>query len=184
MVKVFDVVKYSEHIQVLRSSLVLRGKDMMAHLKDAKACAIMAVTLGNRIESKIRFYEKTNLTKAVIMDACATTAVEWLCDEVAKEIKKEAASRNLRATHRYSPGYGDFSIDIQEQILNNLEAQKKIGLTCTEEHMLIPRKSVTAIIGFQDKNLTTKHLGCKQCSKYGDCTYKREGNDCGNKRYA
>ncbi|WZL72953.1 vitamin B12 dependent-methionine synthase activation domain-containing protein [Clostridiaceae bacterium 35-E11] len=184
VVKVFELEKHQHHIGLLKSKLIFRGKDIIQHLKNAKVCAIMAVTLGNDIESKIRFYEKTNLTKAIILDACATTAVECFCDEVEEEVNKEAHKRKLGITHRYSPGYGDFSIDIQTSILNTLETQKKIGLTCTEEQILIPRKSVTAVIGFQDKDFMKKRLSCKSCSRYGDCIYKREGNDCGNKRYA
>ncbi|WP_053957343.1 vitamin B12 dependent-methionine synthase activation domain-containing protein [Inediibacterium massiliense] len=180
VIKVFDIEKGDEHIEILGSRLIFKGKDIINHLEDSSTCAIMAVTLGNHIENKIKLYEKTNLTKAVILDACATTAVESLCDEVQKEIKKQANSRNLGITHRYSPGYGDFSIDIQPMILDTLEAYKKIGLTCTKEKILIPRKSVTAIIGFKDNNITTKHSSCKECSKYRDCTFKREENFCGN----
>ena len=40
----------------------------------------MAATIGNDIERKTRLYEKTNLTKALIFDACATTAIESVCD--------------------------------------------------------------------------------------------------------
>jgi cobalamin-dependent methionine synthase I len=113
----------------------------------------MAVTLGNLVDAKIRYYEKFNLTKALILDACATVIIESACDEIQEEIKKEALKTNKGITYRYSPGYGDFPIDIQKKILDILEAQKKIGLSVTEDSILIPRKSVTAVIGFQDRVL-------------------------------
>lgn len=180
VIKFFDIQKNPEDITVLESTLIFKGKDIVKHLQNSNTCVIMAATLGYDIENKIKLYSKTNLTKAVILDACATTAIENLCNRIENKIKKEAEKKDLKITYRYSPGYGDFSIDIQPLILSTLETQKTIGLTCTEEKILIPRKSVTAIIGFIENIITPKHPSCKKCSKYKDCIYKRKENSCGN----
>lgn len=173
--EIFSLKKEEKHIKALKSNLIFQGTAILKHLRDAKHCAVMAVTLGNRMEKKIRFYEKINLTKATILDACATTAVESLCDQVEKEIRKEAHRRNLEITPPFSPGYGDFPLSIQPQIIKSLETLKRIGLTCTEEYILIPRKSVTALIGFQDKGMKSKKSPCRGCNKVTDCAYQRGG---------
>lgn len=178
--KVFDIVKSIQGVEVLNSNLILEGRDIKEHLKYSKQCVVMAVTLGNLVDAKIRYYEKFNLTKALILDACATTIIESACDEIQEEIRKEALKTNLGITYRYSPGYGDFPIDIQKNILDILEAQKKIGLSVTENSILIPRKSVTAVIGFQDRNIISEHPGCKSCSRHKNCEYKKGGNYCGD----
>ncbi|MCY6369600.1 methionine synthase [Clostridium ganghwense] len=178
--KIFDIEKNIEGIELSNSNLIFKGNAIEKHLKDSQSCAVMAVTLGNIVDTKIRYYEKVNLTKALILDACATSVVELICDEVQEVIKKEAVKLGLGITYRYSPGYGDFSIDIQSKILEALEAHKKIGLSATEDSILIPRKSVTAVIGFQNKNIISEHPGCKICSKYENCEYKIGGNYCGN----
>lgn len=178
--KIFNVKLENEGIKLHTSNLIFKGSDIKQHLKDSSKCAVLALTLGGLVDTKIRYYEKINLTKSLILDACATTAVEWVCDEVENIIKRDAEKEGYGITYRYSPGYGDFPIDIQPEILNHLEAQKKIGLTATETNILIPRKSVTAIIGFQDKNIIRQHPGCTQCSKYTQCGYRRGGNYCGN----
>lgn len=85
--------------------------------------------------------------KALIIDACATTAVEELCDIVEEKIREETEEKRMKITFRYSSGYGDFPIDIQNDFLRVLDAQKKIGLMLSEINLLFPRKSVTAIIG-------------------------------------
>jgi hypothetical protein len=90
-------------------------------------------------------------------------------------LKKE----NKDLTYRFSAGYGDLSIDIQRDFLEVLNAPKKIGLTATGENILIPRKSVTAIMGVVNKGTDNKKLGCIGCSKYNDCNFRRVGEGCG-----
>ena len=139
----------------------------------------MAVTIGNDIERKTRLYEKTNLTKALILDSCATTAVEEVCDIVEEEVRKKAENDNMDITFRYSPGYGDLPLDVQNSFLRTLDAQKRIGLIASENNLLFPRKSVTAIIGIIEKGVSKKKKSCKECNNYENCSFRREGESCG-----
>lgn len=168
-----------EGVEVLETNLLLVGKDIKKHLLNSNECVLMAVTLGNDIERKTRLYEKTNLTKALILDACATTAVEEICDIVEDEVRRKAENNNMGITFRYSPGYGDLPLDIQNRFLKTLDAQKKIGLTASENDLLFPRKSVTAIIGIVEKGTEKKKKSCIECSNYANCNFRREGESCG-----
>lgn len=168
-----------DHIEVINTNLILKGKDIRNHLKNSKECVLMAVTLGNDIEKKTRLYQRTNLTKALIIDACATTAVEEVCDFVENKIKEEAKARNLNITFRYSPGYGDLPLEIQSSFLRAIDAQKAIGLTASENNLLFPRKSVTAIIGIIKEKIEIKRKSCKECNNYKNCSFRREGENCG-----
>lgn len=111
------------------------------------------------------------------MDACATTAIENLCDEIQIEIMNSALKDNLHITNRYSPGYGDFSIENQGDILNVLEAYKKIGLSVTESSIMLPRKSVTALIGLSDISNSLSKDKCNNC-KNVNCTFRKDGRYC------
>ena len=62
-----------------------------------------------------------------------------------------------------------------------------MGLTVSNEHILIPSKSVTAIIGFEDKSIkkptgkvqTKVHNEkCETCLRYKNCIYLQEGTFC------
>lgn len=66
-----------------------------------------------------------------------------ILDKVAKEEKS--------LTMRYSPGYGDLDISANRDILNVLDAHRKIGVTVTNTGIMIPRKSVVALIGITNK---------------------------------
>lgn len=162
------------------TNLVLQGKDIKEHLKYSNEVSVMAVTIGSKIETKIKFYEKSNLTKALILDSCATTAVEEVCDQIEDYIKMEANKNNLSITFRYSPGYGDLPLTIQGEVISILKADKTIGLTVSDHHILFPRKSVTAIIGLIPMGHELKEKGCKTCKNYETCGFRREGIICGS----
>lgn len=166
-------------VEVISTNLILKGKDIKEHLKNSTECVLMAVTLGNEVEKRTRLYEKTNLIKALILDACATTAVEEVCDIVENSVKGKAILNGMNITFRYSPGYGDLPLDVQNSFLRSLDAQKKIGLTVSENNLLFPRKSVTAIIGIVNDGIENKIKGCKECSNYENCSFRKEGESCG-----
>ncbi len=162
------------------TNLVLTGNDIRNHLKDSKESVLMAVTVGNRIEQRIKLYEKISMTKALILDSCATTAVEEICDVIEEKIKKEAEEKGLSITFRYSPGYGDLPLEIQRDLINTIGAEKRIGLTVSSHYLLFPRKSVTAIIGFIPRNKEERKKGCEVCKNYENCSFRREGLVCGS----
>ena len=166
-------------IEVSGTNLILPGNDIKKHLSASNECVLMAVTLGNEIEKKTRLYEKINLTKALIIDACATTAVEEVCDIVEEKIRKESEEKGMKITFRYSPGYGDLPLDIQNNFLRVLDAQKKIGLMVSENNLLFPRKSVTSIIGIVSLDAKINKKSCENCSNYKNCSFRREGETCG-----
>lgn len=174
-----DIKIINEGVEILGTNLLLTGKDIRKLLSNSKKCVLMAVTIGNDIERKTRLYEKTNLTKALILDSCATTAVEEVCDKLEEAVRKKAENDSMDITFRYSPGYGDLPLDVQSSFLRALDAQKKIGLTVSENDLLFPRKSVTAIIGIVEQGINKKKKSCKECSNYENCSFRREGESCG-----
>ena len=167
-------------VHIVGSNVVLEGEDIKNHLLFANEVVVMAITIGINIEKKINLYEKTSLTKAMILDACATAAVEEVCDRFEEYIKTQVSKRELGITFRYSPGYGDLSLDTQKDIINMLDAEKRIGLTVSDHKLLFPRKSVTAIIGLIPKDKEVKQRGCEVCKNYKNCRFRKEGTICGN----
>jgi hypothetical protein len=171
--KVYDIKMKDEKIELSNSNLIFNGTNIKNHLKECSKCAVMAVTLGVEVDRKIMGYSKIDLMKSLILDACATTAIETICDKVENEIRDVAKAQGFNITSRYSPGYGDFHLDIQEAILNNLDAYRKIGLSTTENFILLPRKSVTAVIGFHQGEGIQKNIKCKEC-KNEKCNFRKE----------
>ena len=176
--RIFDIEKKDGAVKLKNSSVVLPGSNIYRHLTDAVKCVVMAVTIGNKVDEKIQYYSRMDVTKGLIVDACATAAVESLCDKVEEELKEIAKDEGYFLTGRYSPGYGDLPITLQPDILNILDAHRKIGLSVTESCILTPRKSVTAIAGFVREKSGEKPVSCTECDKYDDCIYRKEGKHC------
>lgn len=152
----------------------IRSNDLKSLFCHCDKSAVMAATIGFETEKRIRYYNITDLSKALVFDALATTFIEALCDAAEAEIKEFAAKEGCSITLRYSPGYGDVSISHQGEILSALDAQKLIGLTVSDSSILIPRKSVTAFIGF-DKSKNIYKKSCLNCNLFESCNYSKEG---------
>ncbi len=175
--EIFDIERKNDQIFLLGSTLILKDKDIKDLLFNCEKCVVMAATLGTEVDSKLAYYSRFDITKGVIMDACASTAIEYLCDKLQDEIMKNALKDNLHITTRYSPGYGDFAIDNGSEILNVLDAYKKIGLSITENSIMLPRKSVTALIGLSKVASLKNHTGCARCKNVG-CEFRKDGGCC------
>ncbi|WP_312815281.1 methionine synthase [Sedimentibacter sp.] len=178
--RIFDITEKNNTIS-FENQINIKSKDLTELLKNCKKSAVMAATLGFDAEKRIKYYSMTNLSKAVIFDACAASCIEYLCDLAEAEIKELAVKDGCNITFRYSPGYGDVPISHQDDILTALNAQKLIGLSVTDSSILVPRKSVTAFIGFSTGNEINKinKKSCLNCNLFGNCNFSGEGeNNC------
>lgn len=173
--------KKSKIIKLEGTNIDLESRDLYDLLKNCNKCIVMAATLGIEIEREIRKYSYQNLTKGIIIDACATTAIEEICDLIQSEIKIKLLKDGKYITQRYSPGYGDLSIFKNIDIINLLDASKEIGLTITQNGIMIPRKSVIAIIGISDSVTIHNTKLCKNCKSNSTCKYRKEVEGCGYK---
>lgn len=176
--KTFHISNENDKLCLIEGNLHLMGKDIKKHLNKSKICILMAVTLGHAVDTKIRYYEKTSMTRALILDACATACTEEICDKACREIEDNLQEGKI-LTSRYSPGYGDLPIDIQGNFLSTLDAEKSIGLTASSHSILIPRKSVTAIVGILNGEEKKEEISCINCSKYSTCNFSKGGSSCG-----
>lgn len=145
----YPLEKQGDRISLTGTNLTIQSKDLSHHLRQADYCFLLAATLGLGPDQRIAAYTRLDLSRAVVMDACATAAIEALCDETQNKLKAQVAKEGYGLTSRYSPGYGDLPITLQKPILEVLRAYPQIGLTANEEQILLPRKSVTAFIGLE-----------------------------------
>ena len=106
------------------------------------------------------------------LQAAATAMLEDYCDELCREQQETCEKEGLYLRPRFSPGYGDFPLNVQEDILSALEAGKRIGIKLTDSLLMVPTKSVTAVMGVSPKPYRCDVKGCEACQK-ADCLYRR-----------
>lgn len=179
-----------KELYVGREKYVLHGKSIREHLKGCQSCVLMAVTLGGQVDKLLRRTQLTDMAMAVAMDGCASSLIEDICDQINHELLGEFSEKDCILTDRFSPGYGDLPLDTQIVFSELLDMEKKIGLSQSREHLLMPRKSVTAIIGVMPKNQKRSKQGleeknyieekaCDICERKSGCVFRSNGGYCG-----
>ena len=127
--------------------ITLRGDSIGRHLTGCCKVIVIAATVGEDIENQVtKSFEEGKYSFSVLLDAAATAAVEQVADAMEKTIQNDVKRLGLAMKWRFSPGYGDWPIQQQTEILD-LAGGGKIGISLTESLMLMPRKSITAVIG-------------------------------------
>ncbi len=165
----------SEGLRVGSSDLFLMGKDIGTLLANATSCFLFAATLGLEADTLIRYTQERSLSDGVILDAIASVMIEAFCDS-----QQAKLAERFFLTMRYSPGYGDLPLTIQPSLLAALQTQKTIGLYSNDACLLIPRKSVTAIMGILPHGQQAQTLkSCDTCNIREKCTKREAGTHCG-----
>lgn len=155
--------------------LVLPGADIEKHLEGCHAVYLLALTLGTGIERDIRAAEATDMQKAVVLDIGASVLIEQYADAADAVLRAEAKKRGEFITGRFSPGYGDFPISLQPDFIRLTDAARSIGLSANESFILLPRKSITAVIGVSASEVKGYLAGCAQCPLIEKCAFPQTG---------
>ena len=115
-------------------------------LKGCRYAIILAVTTGIGVDRLLNKFSVMSASKHFIADAVASAAAESFCDYMDDMLRE-----NADKPHRFSPGYGDLSLEIQPDILGMLNASKNAGITINSSLLMTPVKSITAIMGVNNE---------------------------------
>ncbi len=173
----FNILREDNNILLDGCEISLGGKDIQNHLERCDRAVLFCATISAGADRLIRKAQLEDMTRAVIIDSLASATIEQVCDIAEGEIRNEYPESYM--TWRFSPGYGDLPIEIQGEFLSVLNAPKRIGLTATESSILIPKKSVTAVIGLSNNPVEQKKRGCQTCNLKDTCNFRKRGEHCG-----
>ncbi len=152
---------------------LIHSRSLSRNLAGCKEVCLMAATLGIAPDRLIARYEAQGyMSRAVVIQAVSAAMIEEYCDEVNGKICLEAEARGLFCRSRFSPGYGDFPVRFQEDFFRILQVQKRIGITLTENNLMIPSKSVTALIGLSSDTASEGQHRCETCS-LKECSFRK-----------
>ena len=135
-------VEYPLDGTVTIGGIEIFSRDLIKNLGGAQSAYLLAVTLGAEVDRYLLRLGVLSGVDRFVSDGYASALVEALCDLAEREIFEDAPH-----CKRFSPGYGDLPLDIQGDILAALSAENLLGITLTEKNLMVPQKSVTAIIG-------------------------------------
>ena len=155
------------------AGMKIQSRSLCRNLRDCKSAYLMAATLGIGPDRLIARASVAKMSRAVILQAASAAMIEAWCDEVNQKIIKEAEDQGLYCRPRFSPGYGDFSLEYQKDFAQILRIQKEIGVSLTQSLLMMPSKSVTAVIGLSPVKKECALHGCEVCSKAEECSFSR-----------
>ncbi len=130
---------------VFFDTVSVRSRGLATFLLGCDRAVLFAATLGADADRLLSRAGATSPVRALLLDAFFTERIETLCDRF--------TAQYAEPDRRFSPGYDDLPLAFQKNIFSLLDCPRKIGLTLSESLLMIPTKSVTAIIGLREGSL-------------------------------
>jgi cobalamin-dependent methionine synthase I len=144
---IYEAIEVKSNGIVYDSNRVFISDDLAKTLSGAAAILAVATTMGPGLDELTEhFGDEGRLTAQAIVDAAGSAAVERMTTVLQGQLAEDYWEQGFKLTRRYSPGYGDFGLEYQPEVLK-LSGGYEIGISLTENNMMIPLKSVTALIG-------------------------------------
>lgn len=159
----------------------LEGESIAEHLQFASHVYVMAATLGVESERYLLRTQAVSMADSMIVDSCLSVYVEEAADQCEQEIRN-LISDSEELTFRFSPGYGDFPLEVHQEMIRSLRWDRILGITVTNSMMMVPSKSVIAVIGVEktgkqkEQNRAMMPCGnqsCEVCELKDTCNWKK-----------
>ena len=127
----------------LRSS----SRSLRERLAGCRTAWLFAATIGDGVERRATtLSDAGEMTRSLLADAYGSAAAIALGLALEEAVARELSPQGLAATKRTAPGYGDFELDAQRPLVDLLDA-RVIGISVTEDFLMLPAKSVSGVIG-------------------------------------
>ncbi len=136
----------------LPEDVVFESRDLAAFLAGCSEIALIAATAGGDIVGEIqKAAAGDQLTRGVVFDAVASETVDAALDWITAYLRQVLRRENKEPRRgRFSAGYGDFMLQNQKRIFELLELHS-LGVRINPSYVLIPEKTVTAVVGIRSK---------------------------------
>ena len=140
----------AERVVIPESDSLFQGENMLRLLKKCDYATLLVCTIGETIVKKIEVLAKSSLADAYYLERVAALMADYMAEQVGSIIETEIRKNGYEPTFRFAAGYGDWGLEAQSEIMRLTEAEK-IGVSITESFIMVPRFSVSAVIGWERK---------------------------------
>ena len=155
--------------------VIFQSESLARNLSGCCGAILLAATIGPACDMLVRRAGVTSAVDASIYQAAGAAAIESFLDDMNDRYKADYEAQGLFLRPRFSPGYGDLKLDHQKDWFRLLDITKQIGIELTDSLLMVPTKSVTAIIGIGINKGTQGCSGCTGCNKKGTCDFSKKG---------
>ena len=157
----------------IEGSIAFQSEVIARLLEQCQKAAVFLVTIGKHLEETVcQLAEDGLIVQSAVLDAIGSVAAESVANFLQGRIREIARAQGLVISRRFSPGYCDWDISQQKMVFWAVNGAS-IGVRLTRECLMIPRKSISGIIGIGLSNSSVEHYNpCKTCNKH-DCRGRR-----------
>lgn len=135
--------------------LELRSPILLRHIAGCTQAIVFVATAGLGIDRLLATYQRTSPARALVMQAAGAAAVEAWCEQLCAGWAAAMATEGFATRVRFSPGYGQWPLEEgQRGIFGWLEPSRHIGVSLTDGCLMIPTKSVSALVGLAPQPAT------------------------------
>ena len=124
-----------------------QSAQLAKNLAGCHSVLLFAATVGVGVDRLLQRLQRLSPAQAFLAQAAGAERVESLCNRFSAWYE---GARAVRLRPRFSPGYGDLSLEEQRAVFALLSPEQKIGLTLNESLLMSPSKSVTAFAGIEE----------------------------------
>ena len=155
-----------EGARVFFGDVIFESRLIAQLMRRCQEAAIFAVTIGGLLEEEVwQLARERRIVEAAIVDAVGSDATDKMADAIHNRIGEIASAQGFNISLRFSPGYCDWDIGQQRAVFHAMNGQSA-GIRLTDSCLMVPRKSVSGIIGMTlcDGELE-KWNPCESCKR-------------------
>lgn len=159
------------HYVIIEGLVTFESGVVARLLERGEGVAVFVATIGGYLEETVhQLAEDGRLLQAMVLDAIGSVAAEGLVTLVQDRLGAVASGRGLYASRCFSPGYCDWAVEQQRVVFQVLNGDTA-GVQLTEGCLMLPRKSVSGIVGIGPADVESYHP-CPTCDRY-ECAGRR-----------
>lgn len=161
------------HLAVEGSDAALHGSLFHRVMPNAEELAVVVCTIGPRLEKQVTdCFSQGESLRGLLLDGIGSAAVSALGSEACRTVGREASLHGRQAGSPISPGSPRFPVSEQSQLFKLVPAER-IGVSLSDSGLMIPRKSISMVIGIgQEMSTWTAAESCDHCNLSRTCPYR------------
>jgi len=169
----YQVTSMSPSQVSLEGDKAIQGPLLHTIFPEAKELAVVVCTIGPKLEKQATdYFSRSEPLRGMLLDGIGSAAVDMLVPEACRRIASEASPRGHQTSSPVSPGWPGLPLTEQWNLFELVNTQE-IGVSLTASGIMVPRKSVSMVVGIGPQMATwTQAEVCARCNLRKTCPYR------------
>lgn len=150
----------------------VQSRSLYRLLADCGEAYVLLSTLGMEVDLGVKRHLLMDVAFGMALGACASAYIDVYLDGVLQLEAETLGAQRAGLTRRFSPGYGDAPLSMQPGLLA-LCGAAQMGVRLTRGNLMLPEKSVSAVVGIMPEVHEDQREGCKAC-ELKNCAFRED----------